>query len=75
MAGKIERVICFKSWTRAALAHLIMARRMLSKVVRKLDQLANHADGLRARVGMDVAYSPFRLRVPCSKIVVPQTTG
>ena len=45
-----------------------------AKVVCRLDQLANHADGLRARVAMDVVVSPtFGVKVPSSKMVA--TTG
>ena len=44
-------------------------------MVHSIDQLDDHAEGLRAHVEMDWELLPFCLRVPCSKIVVPRTTG
>ena len=40
-----------------------------------LDQVANHADGLCARVVMDIVFLSFCLSVTCSKMVVTGKTG
>ena len=40
------------------------------KVVHQLDQLANHADRLRAQFEVDAVISLFCLDAPCSPIVV-----
>ena len=46
-----------------------------TQVVRRLDQLADHADGFFARVEMDVRFPFFCLRLPCSNRVVDGITG
>ena len=45
-----------------------------TEVVHRFHQLANHVDGLWARVEVDAYLSPFSLMVPCSKVVMPRTT-
>ena len=45
-----------------------------AKVVCRHGQLADHADGLCARVFVNVVFPPLRLRVPRVRIV-PGTTG
>ena len=47
--------------------------RMMQRVVHRLNQFAHHADGLR--VFFEVSSLLFCLRFPCSKIVMPRTTG
>ena len=46
-----------------------------AETVHRLDQLANHADGLGALVEVYAFFVPFRLRGSCSKIVVAGTPG
>ena len=45
--------------------HVIRVVHDGTEVIHRLDQLANHADGLRARVEVDAIFSLSRVRVPC----------
>ena len=45
-------------------------------MVRRRELFADHADGLIARVEVDVAFTPlFVSKVPCTKIVIARITG
>ena len=68
-------LLCFIVGLFRQVIHLLRDGDEDTEVVHRLDELANHVDGLAARVEVDAFVSPFCLMVPWSKIVVPGTTG
>ena len=55
--------------------HVLQGGEEHTHVVRRLDRLADHVDGLFAHFEVDASFTLFSSRLPCSSIVSVEITG